>query len=59
MQKRSIMKALILVDLVIWVRVVATLGVFMLMKLKALAAMLTVVVVESDVWGRRWKKIEG
>lgn len=59
MQKRSIMKALILVDLVIWVRVVATLGVFMLMKLKALAAMLTVVVVESDVWGRQWKKIEG
>lgn len=59
MQKRSIMKALILVDLVIWVRVVATLGVFMLMKLKALAAMLTVVVVESDVWGRRWKKMEG
>lgn len=53
------MKALILVDLVIWVRVVATLGVFMLMKLKALAAMLTVVVVESDVWGRRWKKMEG
>lgn len=45
-QKRSVMKAfmVVLVDLEILARVVATLGVFLLMKLKAFTAMLTVVV---------------
>lgn len=54
------MNDLTVLDSEIWVRVVATLGVFLLMKSKALAAGLVVVgVVVSGIRGRRRKEMEG